>query len=148
MPRHTQISNRLLCVPRLITYIMEIQKQATVSKSSSEAEYRALASTVCELQWLKYLLHDFKIPLVQPVLLYCDSQSARHIASNSSFHERMKHIEIDCHVIREKLQAKLFHALPISNSNQLTDLLTKSLDPSPFQTFVHMRGMQCIHSPA
>lgn len=124
------------------------KKQSTVSRSSSEAEYRTLASTVCELQWLTYLLTDVQIPFLPPALLYCDSQSARHLASNSSFHECTKHIELDYHIVREKLQAKLFHLLPISSSNQIADILTKSLDPSPFQTFVSKLGMKCIHSPA
>lgn len=80
------------------------KKQATVSRSSSEAEYRALASTTCELQWLTFLLRDFHLPFQQPALLYCDNQLARHIAANNSFHERTKHIELDCHLVREKLQ--------------------------------------------
>lgn len=79
------------------------KKQSTVSRSPSEAEYHALASTTCELQWLTYLLQDLQVPSITPALLYCDSKSACHIASNSSFHERTKHIDIDCHVIREKL---------------------------------------------
>jgi len=49
------------------------KKQATVSKSSSEAEYRALTSTTCELQWITYLLEDLHVPFIRPVLLYCDN---------------------------------------------------------------------------
>jgi len=71
------------------------EKQPTVSKSSSEAEYRAMATTVCEIQWLTYLLQDFNLQFHTPALLYCDSQSARHIVANTSFHEQTKHIELD-----------------------------------------------------
>ena len=78
--------------------------QNTVLRSSSEAEYRALASTTCELQWLLYLLEDLHAEHTQPVLLFCDNQSASQIALNPVFHERMKHIEIDYHVVREKVQ--------------------------------------------
>jgi len=79
------------------------KKQSIVSRSSSEAEYRALATTSCEIQWISYILHDLCIQLDPPLVLYCDNQAARHIAQNPSFHERTKHIDIDCHVIRERL---------------------------------------------
>lgn len=124
------------------------KKQATVSRSSSEAEYRSLAATVCEIRWLTYLLHDLKVPFASPALLYRDSQSHYHIAAESSFHERTKHIELDCHLVREKLQAKLFYLLPIASSDQLADVLTKALDPKPFSSFVTKLGVKIIHSPA
>lgn len=112
------------------------KKQQTVSRSSIEAEYRALAATTCELQWLTYLLNDLHLPYIQPSLLYCDSSSARHIAANSFFHERTKHVELDYHFVREKLQHKLFQLLPVPSSNQLADCFTKPLDPGPFHNFV------------
>lgn len=56
-----------------------------------------IASTVCEVQLITFQLKELQIPYTTPALLYCDSQSAHHIASNSSFHERTKHIELDCH---------------------------------------------------
>ncbi|WVZ06452.1 hypothetical protein V8G54_019798 [Vigna mungo] len=77
------------------------KKQPTVSRSSSEAEYRALATTTCELQWLTYLLDDLHVPVQRPALLYCDNQSALQIATNQVFHEHTKHIDIDCHIVRE-----------------------------------------------
>lgn len=52
------------------------KKQQTISRSSSEAEYRALAATTCEIQWLTYLLRDLHVFFTQPALLYCDNQSA------------------------------------------------------------------------
>ncbi|XP_014522362.1 uncharacterized protein LOC106778876 [Vigna radiata var. radiata] len=77
-------------------------------RSSTEAEYRALAATVCEIQWLHYLLQDLQIEQSGIPALYCDNKSARHIAHNQSFHERTKHIELDCHVVREKIQEGCF----------------------------------------
>lgn len=60
----------------------------------------SMAIAVCEIQWLTYLLTDLEIDFVNPAILYCDSQSTRHIMANSSFDERTKHIELDCHLVR------------------------------------------------
>lgn len=83
------------------------KKQQIFSWSSSEAEYQALASTVRELQWLNDLLRDLNVEFISAAILYCDNQSACHIVSNAIFHERTKHIKIGCHVVQEKLIAKL-----------------------------------------
>ena len=85
------------------------KKQHTVSQSSAEAEYKAMAQTTCELQWLQYLLCDLGISHPNPMTLYCDNQATLHIAAHPVFHERAKHIEIDCHFICEKLQSGLLH---------------------------------------
>ncbi|XP_014511530.1 uncharacterized protein LOC106770221 [Vigna radiata var. radiata] len=108
------------------------KKQPTVSRSSFEAEYRSLASTVCELQWLTYMLHDLYIAYTSPALIYCDNQSAIQIASNKVFHERTKHIDIDCHIVSEKVAAGLIKLLSISTTMQIADILTKSLPPPCF----------------
>ncbi|XP_019200053.1 PREDICTED: uncharacterized protein LOC109193654 [Ipomoea nil] len=68
------------------------KKQPTISKSSSEAEHRALAATTCEIQWISYLLAEFGVKLTDSVAIYCDSKSAIAIAENPIFHECTKHI--------------------------------------------------------
>ena len=90
------------------------KKQGTISKSSCEVEYRAMTTVICEIQLLVYLLQDLKVPFEQPSLLYCDNDSTRYIARNPVIHERTIHIEIDCHIVREKLKKGLIHLLPIS----------------------------------
>ncbi|XP_019415583.1 PREDICTED: uncharacterized protein LOC109327050 [Lupinus angustifolius] len=123
------------------------KKQNTVSRSSSEVEYRALAIASCEIQWLTYLLNDFQVLYKHTALLYCDNNSARHIAANAVFHERTKHVEIDCHVIRERLNNKLLHLLPISTSAHVADILTKPLEPTPFNHNLSKLGVINIHFP-
>jgi len=124
------------------------KKQNTVSCSSLEAKYRALATTVCELQWLTFLLRGLQIDTVTPTNLFCDNQVARHIATNPMFHERTKHIDIDCHVVRKKLQTGLFHLLPIKGIEQSADAFTKALDQSAFNSAVNKLGMIDTYLPA
>jgi hypothetical protein len=121
------------------------KKQTTVSRSSSEAEYRALSSATCELQWVLYLLADLKIQLTKVPILYCDNQSAIHIASNPVFHERTKHLDIDCHLVREKVLKGVLKLLPVSTNNQLADFLTKALAPPKFHDFIHKLNMINIY---
>jgi hypothetical protein len=124
------------------------KKQSTVSRSSSEAEYRALASLSCELQWLHYLFKDLGIMFDAPAMVYCDNKSAIYLAHNPSFHERTKHIEIDCHVVRERIRSGLIHLLPVPSSAQLADVLTKQLSSSAFSGLISKLGLMDIHSPA
>jgi hypothetical protein len=123
------------------------KKQLTVSKSSSEAEYRALAAATCELQWLMYLFKDLKVQCTKLPVLYCDNQSALHIAANPVFHERTKHLEIDCHIVREKLKAGLMKLLPVMSKDQTADFFTKPLLPQSFNTLLSKLGMVDIYQP-
>nr|XP_016452581.1 PREDICTED: uncharacterized protein LOC107777107 [Nicotiana tabacum] len=71
------------------------KKQAIVSLSSAEAEYRAMSKVVGELVCLVLLLADLDLPISAPVPVFCDNLAALHIAKNPVFHERTKHIEVD-----------------------------------------------------
>jgi len=124
------------------------KKQETISKSFCEAEYRAMTTVTCEIKWLIYLLQDLKVPFEQPPLLYCDNHSARYIAENSVFHERTKHIKIDCYIVREKLKNCLIHLLLIFTVEQLADINTESLDPQSFKNICSKLGLINIYSPA
>ena len=103
------------------------KKQAVVARSSAEAEYRAMALATCELVWLKQLLQELKFGGGTQMKLICDNQAALHIASNPVFHERTKHIEVDCHFIREKILSGCMVTSFVNSEGQLADILTKSL---------------------
>ncbi|KAH0716919.1 hypothetical protein KY285_012950 [Solanum tuberosum] len=98
-------------VKKILIYIkgsMDIQiligeKQSTVARSSVEAEYRALASTIAEMTWIMYLLHDLGVFLRSVPTLYCDNLSALYIKVNPVMHARTKHVEMNYHFVREKV---------------------------------------------
>ncbi|XP_045789477.1 uncharacterized mitochondrial protein AtMg00810-like [Trifolium pratense] len=102
------------------------KKQSVVARSSAEAEYRAMALTTCELIWLKQLLDELKFCKIESMSHICDNQAAV-IASNPVFHERTKHIEIDCHFIREKILSGQIVTSFVNSNDQLADIFTKSL---------------------
>lgn len=82
---------------------------------------------ICELKWLKGLLTSLGISHSQPMRLYCDNQAALHIAKNLVFHERIKHIEVDCHFVRNEILAGHIRPSYVSTHVQLADMLTKAL---------------------
>ena len=81
----------------------------------------------CELIWLRHLLQELRFGKDEPMKLICDNQAALHIASNSVFHERTKHIEVDCHFIREKITSGCMTTSFVYSTDQLVDVFTKSL---------------------
>ena len=94
---------------------------------------------VCEVAWLLKLLQEFLAPQTKPVAFFCDSTAAIHIANNAVFHERTKHLENDCHIVREKIIMGLIKTLHVRTENQLADMFTKPLYPAMFLT--HIRKM-------
>lgn len=108
------------------------KKQTVVSLSSLEVEYRALAHATCEGIRLLSLLDNFNIPHQSPIIIYYDNKYAMHIVVNPVFHERTKYIEIDCHVMRDKVLAGVVHLMYVTSKEKVVDILNKSLHSSPF----------------
>lgn len=122
------------------------KKQPTISKSSSEAEYRAMSSAAGEITWLVRLLEEFQLDSLKPVQLHCDNLSAIHIAKNPIFHERTKHIEVDCHFTRDKVLEGLIQLTYLPTKYQIADVLTKVLPSTQHNFLLHKLGMFNIPS--
>ena len=97
-----------------------------MARSSTEAEYRALANTTFELLWLRWLPKNLGVSTSSATSLYYDNQSVIHIAHNDVFHERTKYIEIDCHFIRYHLVHGALKLFSIASKDQLANIFTKS----------------------
>ncbi|RVW75058.1 Retrovirus-related Pol polyprotein from transposon RE2 [Vitis vinifera] len=95
------------------------KKQRVVARSSTEAEYRALANAASETVWLNSLLHELGFPLKVPPLLLCDNLGATHLSFNPVNHSRMKHIQIDLHFVRELVQNGTLHVIHAQLVSQL-----------------------------
>ncbi|CAL1357037.1 unnamed protein product [Linum trigynum] len=122
------------------------KKQRVVARSSAEAEYRAMASVVSEVVWLRFLLTELGVPQSAPTPLYCDNQAALHIAANPVFHERTKHVEMDCHFVRERVVTGVVDPLKIASSSQLADILTKALGADQFHSLLSKLGICDLHA--
>ncbi|KAH9779039.1 retrovirus-related pol polyprotein from transposon RE1 [Citrus sinensis] len=108
------------------------KKQRTVARSSTEAEYRSVASAVAELTWITNLLSELRLQLPLPPRLLCDNIGATYFCVNPVFHSRMKHLALDYHFVREKVSAGSLQVAHVSTNDQLADVLTKLLAKSRF----------------
>ena len=117
------------------------KKQHTVARSSAEAEYRSMAAITCELKWLKGLLLSLGVHHPKSIPLFCDSQSTLHLAKNPVFHERSKHIEVDCHFLRDAILDGLITPSYVPTRTQLADIFTKALGKSQFDLLLSKLGI-------
>jgi len=114
------------------------KKQKVVSCSSAEAEYRAMLKLTNELVWIKGILKHLEIEQVTPMTMHCDNQAAIHIATNSVFHERTKHIEVDCHKVRQMIVLGVILPCYTRSEDQLADVFTKAARQKTMES-IHIR---------
>ena len=114
------------------------KKQKIVSCSSAEAEYSAMRKLTSELIWIKNLMVDLGIETTTPITMHSDNQAAIHIASNSVFHERTKHIEVDCHKVRQAVEQNIILPCYTRSEDQLADIFTKAAS-SKVCEFIHSK---------
>lgn len=107
------------------------RKQKSVSRSSTEAEYRAIANTTSELLWVRNLLQELGITVDTPVL-WCDNIGATSLTVNPLHHSRMKHVQIDVHFVRDRVACKELNVRYLSSNDQIADILTKPLAKNRF----------------
>ncbi|RVW15190.1 Retrovirus-related Pol polyprotein from transposon RE1 [Vitis vinifera] len=124
------------------------KKQDVVVRSSAEAEYRAMALATCELIWLRHLLRELRFGKDEQMKLICDNQAALHIASNPVFHKRTKHIEVDCHFIKEKIASGCVATSFVNSNYQLADIFTKSLRGPRIKYICNKLGAYDVYAPA
>ena len=119
-------------------------KQKVVALSSCEAEYIAAASATTQALWLSRLLGELRGSKADVVELKVDSKSALALAKNPIFHGRSKHIRIKYHFIRDCLEDGSIKADHIPTTDQLADILTKSLGKTKFQEMREKIGLKQI----
>ena len=119
-----------------------------MSRSSTEAEYQALAYGFTEVIWIKELLKNLKIKTECQTRIFCDNLSAISLAHNQVQHDWMKHVNIDRHWIRETLEDYKISTPYIGSSEQLADVLTKGLPKDQFTKLISWMGLMDIHSSA
>ncbi|KAJ9562385.1 LOW QUALITY PROTEIN: hypothetical protein OSB04_007545 [Centaurea solstitialis] len=110
-------------------------RQKSVSRSSTEAEYKALANAAAEVLWVKHLLQELGVPISTTPTLYCDNTGATYLCANPVYHSRMKHVALDYHFVREQVTNASLKVLHINSKDQLVDVLTKPLSRQPFLLF-------------
>ena len=113
---------------------------------SKKQESCALAHGLTEVIWIKGILQDLKIKIDCPTIAFCDNQSTIRVAHNPVQHDRMKHVDIDRHYIKETLEQNDINTRYIRSSEQRADVLTKGLIKEQFMKLTNKLGLINIHS--
>lgn len=118
-----------------------------MARSSAEAEFRSVAHGICEVLWIRRILEELKIHSPPPMKVYCDNKSAIAIAHNLVLHDRTKHVEIDKHFIKEKIDRGDICMVYVPSNNQAADILTKGHHQRQFDNLVCKLALKDIFMP-
>ncbi|KAL5752990.1 hypothetical protein ACOSQ2_023497 [Xanthoceras sorbifolium] len=122
-----------------VSWVSQLQK--IVALSTTEAEYVAVTEASKEMVWLQSFLEELGKKQEDNVL-YCDSQSAIHLAKNPSFHSRTKHIQLRYHFIRSLLEDGILKLEKISGAQNPADMLTKTVTTDKLKLCSASVGLQ------
>ncbi|GKE21081.1 ribonuclease H-like domain-containing protein, partial [Tanacetum coccineum] len=154
-PREPHL-NALKCVLRYVRGTMDLGLELYQSSTSqltaysdadwagAEAKYRGVANVVAEPAWIRNLLRELHVPLYTATLVYCDDVNAIYMSANLVQHHRTKHIEIDIHLVHDKMAAGHVRVLHVPSRFQFSDIFTKGL---PYPLFVDFRFSLSVRKP-
>ena len=118
------------------------KRQATVAKSTTEAEYVALSQATQEAVWLRHLLTDLGYSMNSPTTVFEDNQGAIELSKNAKFHNRTKHIDVAYHFVRERIHSKDIIVTYCPFEEMRADIMTKGL---PCVSFEKLHASLNIH---
>ena len=117
------------------------KKQKVVALSSAEAVFRGIAKGITEILWLRKLLCELDFPPTEACKLFCDNKAAIDISENPIQHDRTKHVEVDRHFIKEKLEKEIISITHVRSEDQLADILIKEVSTEIFETSLSKLGI-------
>jgi hypothetical protein len=127
--------------PNLISW--SSKKQLTISRSSTEAEYKALANGAAEAIWIESLLKELGVLQQRTPIIWCDNLGATYLTANPVFHARTKHIEIDFYFVRERVAASELDVRFITSNDQVADVFTKPATRQMLDRFKTNLNLEC-----
>ncbi|RVW90451.1 Copia protein [Vitis vinifera] len=102
---------------------------------------------MCELLWLKQLLGEIGVKEEMPMKMYCDNKAAINISHNPVHHDQTKHVEVDKHFIKEKVEDGTICMVYVPTNKQVADVLTKTLSRRSFKQLINKLGMFNLYNP-
>jgi histone deacetylase 1/2 len=120
------------------------RKQSTVSRSSTEAEYKAVANATAEIMWVQILLKEIGIHAPRYGKIWCDNLGAKYLSSNPVFHARTKHIEVDYHFVRERVTRGLLQIDFVPTGDQIADGFTKPITVRQLENFKYNLNLRQV----
>ncbi|KAL0458656.1 UNVERIFIED_CONTAM: Retrovirus-related Pol polyprotein from transposon RE1 [Sesamum latifolium] len=146
-PGFSSSSGKFMQCPKEAHWDAAVRVVRYLKGHPGQAEYRSMAVASCELACFKSLLKSLGVIHTSPMRLFYNSQAALHIAANPVFHERTKHIEVDCHSVRDQIQAGNIITFHVRTNFQLADIFTKALEKQQFDFLLGKLGIHDFHAP-